>query len=101
MKEILVLDNKTVVNFKTREIRVNGKQEKSKLSKTHLMVLKWLLDAYPGIAYFADYTERSDGHRDWTQGNAHAIRTRINELGKICGLGDNKKKRSGCGWLSV
>lgn len=90
MKEILVLDNKTVVNFKTREIRVNGKQEKSKLSKTHLMVLKWLLDAYPGIAYFADYTERSDGHRDWTQGNAHAIRTRINELGKICGLGDKK-----------
>lgn len=90
MKEILVLDNKTVVNFKTREIRVNGKQEKSKLSKTHLMVLKWLVDAYPGIAYFADYTERSDGHRDWTLGNAHAIRTRINELGKICGLGDKK-----------
>ena len=90
MKEILVLDNKTVINFKTREIRINGKQEKSKLSKTQITVLKWLLDAYPNVAYFADYTELADGHRDWTRGNAHAIRTRINELGKICGLGDKK-----------
>ena len=90
MKEILVLDNKTVINFKTREIRINGKQEKSKLSKTQIMVLKWLLDAYPDVAYFADYTELADGHRDWTLGNAHAIRTRINELGKMCELGDKK-----------
>ena len=91
MKEILVLDNKTVINFKTREIRVNGKPKKEKLSNTHITVLKWLLDAYPRVAYFADYKELVDGHRDWHKGDAHTIRTRINELNQICELEDKNK----------
>lgn len=90
MKEILVLDNKTVINFKTREIRVNGKPKEEKLSNTHIKVLKWLLDAYPRVAYFADYKELADGHRDWHNGDVHTIRTRINELNQICELEDKK-----------
>lgn len=98
MNKSLKLDGRTIINYDNGQVTIDGKLTNEKLSKTHRIILKWLIDAYPMVASLDVLNEiLYEVHDSWSHDNDKTLVARLNEINKWCGLGKkvNLRKISG------